>query len=297
VAFLDSFIRPCRVGAQVVSVRQTANWFCHPDYRPVVGIKLMRMMMDKPEPMLIVGGNDNSWNVLPRLRWHALPTVPQYVLPIGPGVVFKGLSHLLDFPVSAIPSALGRVISFRVFGRRRGTTPNGSGSVMRLRGAEAIPEIVPPPDGCALSAVLGQEEVDWLDKAPDAMGDFVWLVFSVDGSPVGLSLSRLYEDRPFRAAKLLHLQVTDPSAAGYTWIIEETVHYLAERGAQWIAARFGNPLIVQVLEKMGFKNRRVDAPAFWWNHGQEPPDGPYHLTSVCGNESVIGGHTSLEVET
>ena len=287
VAFLDSFIRRCRVGTQIIPIRQTADWFCHPDYRPVVGIKIMRMMMDKPEPMLVVGGNKNTQNVLPRLRWHSLPDVPRFVLPIGPGVMFKGLSRLLRIPTSAFPSALGRLPSFRVFGGRRGAAPNGTGSVFRLRDSESLPEIAPPPDSCALGAVLDREEVDWLNKAPDAMGDFVWLVFSIDGSPMGLSLSRVYEEKPFRTAKLLHLQATDPSAAAYDWMIKETAAFVAECGAQWITAQFGDPLVLQALEKTGYRKKRDDQKAFWWNHGQEPPNGPYHLTWVCGDESVM----------
>ena len=286
VAFLDAFLRRFRVGAEVIRVRETGDWYCEPKYRPFVGIKLMRMMMDKPEPILVVGANENARNVLlGLLRWHALPGLPRYVLPIGPGFVLKGLSNYLPDRLSSIAVPLARAVSFRIRGTRRGAPPSGAISVSRIAGDIRVPEIVPPPNTCLLSTVLGQEEVDWFERAPDEMGEFVSLVFSVDGEPVGLSLGRIYQAKMFRMARLLHLQAKSPSAAVYRWMIAETTNHLAKHGAQWVSASFSCPMVEEALFNLGFMKRENVTP-YWWDHGQDPPEGPLHMTWVSGDQGV-----------
>jgi hypothetical protein len=57
VGILDSFIRPYLIAGQRELVRETCDWFCLPEYRAVgVGLHLMRRMMSKPEPILVIGG-------------------------------------------------------------------------------------------------------------------------------------------------------------------------------------------------------------------------------------------------
>ena len=181
---------------------------------------------------------------------------------------------------------LARSLSFRIGGARRGPPPGAETSVTRLRGNAPLPEIVPPPDTCMLSAVLGQQEVDWLGKVPDAMGEFIWLVFSVDGAPVGHSLSRIYQEKPFQAAKLLHIQANAPAADLYAWMIAETATYLAAHGAQWVAARFSCPILGEAFRETGF-TKRPSRDAYWLDHGRDPPDGPFSLTWMCGDEGLL----------
>lgn len=285
VGFLDNFFRPCRIGDALLRTRQTADWFCDPGHRPV-GVMLMRKIMEQPEPVLVVGGTDATHQLLPRLRWQSLPDLTDYALPTGGGAAIKRLSELFHFRLAAVPGPLGRALSLPMGGRRRAAPPPGAAEVTCLDADEPLPEIVPRAGTHGLSSLLDQSEADWLRLAPDAMGRYVWLVFSLDGRPAGFSLSRLYRAGPLQAARLLHLQAQVPAVALYAWMSAETARYLAQQGAQWVAARFGCPLVDQALAGLGFRRRHA-CKAFWWHRGEAPPPLPYHLTWVCGDEAVL----------
>lgn len=285
VGFVDSFFRPCRLRGTLVRVRQTSDWFCDPGYRPV-GVMLMRKVMQQPEPILVVGGSDATHRILPRLQWTSLPDLMHYALPTGSGAIIKGVSEFLRIPVSALPRSLVRTFCLPLLRSHRAKPPAGKAEVACLTAADAVPRIVPSAGGSALLSVLDQEEVAWLRQAPEGMGAYFWLVFSLDGQPVGFSLSRLYDLGPLTVGRLLHLQVASPSVALYAWMSSETSLFLAKRGAQWVAARFGDPLVDEALTGLGFR-RRQPCPAFWWHEGRQPPPAPHHLTWVCGDEAQL----------
>ena len=59
IGILDSFTRPYWIAGRQQIVRETCDWFCLPEYRAFgVGLHLMRRMMAKPEPILVIGGTD-----------------------------------------------------------------------------------------------------------------------------------------------------------------------------------------------------------------------------------------------
>lgn len=285
VGFIDSFLRPCQIGDQLVRTRQTSDWYSDPDYRPV-GVMLMRKVMQQPEPVLVVGGSDATHQLLPRLRWTSLPDLTHYLLPTGSGAIIKGLSDLFRFPSSALPGPLVRALSLPLLGRRRAKPPAGRAEVVHLTDDQPLPRIVPQAGSTTLLSVLDQGEVEWLRKAPDGMGDYCWLVFSLDGRPVGLSLSRLYNMGALTVGRLLHLQAETPSVALYAWMSSETSRHLTKHGAQWVAGRFGCPQIDEALTSLGFR-RRQPCLAFWWHQGQDPPPAPYNLSWVCGDEALL----------
>ena len=285
IGFIDSFFRRCRIGDSLVRIRQTSDWFCDPGFRPV-GVMLMRKVMQRPEPILVVGGSDTTHQVLPRLRWTSLPDLAHYALPTGSGAAIKGLCELFGFPSSRLPRPLVRALSVPLRRRRRANPPAGEAEVSCLAADGPLPRIVPQADGSTLLSVLDQAEAEWLGRAPDSMGSYFWLVFSLDGRPVGLSLSRLYDLGPLTVGRLLHLQAEVPSVALYAWMSDETSRHLAKRGAQWVAGRFGCPQIDEALTGLGFRKRQP-CRAFWWHQGQQPPPVPHNLTWICGDEALL----------
>ena len=285
VGFIDSFFRPYQIGESLVRVRQTSDWFSDPGYRPV-GVMLMRKVMQQPEPILVVGGSETTHQILPRLRWTSLPDLAHYALPTGSGAAIKGLSELFGLSSLRLPGPMVRALSLPLVRRRRVKPPQGTAEVSCLPAGGPLPQIVPHDGSSVLLSVLEQAEADWLGKAPEGVGEYVWLVFSLDGRPVGLSLSRLYRRDAMTVARLLHLQADVPSVELYAWMTDETARHLAKQGAQWVAGRFGCPQIDQALTGLGF-HKRQPCLAFWWHQGQEPPPPPHNLSWICGDEALL----------
>jgi len=286
VACLDSFVRPYRTPAGVVHVREPADWFCAPDHRPLVSIQLMRRLFEKPEPVLVVGGNPGTREILPRLGCQELPALATYVFPLGTGVVAKTLSKRFGVPMTRLSPRVARALSLRLRPTGGLPAPPPEVRVRRIEAGGPVPDFAADGGPHGFAQLFQQWEFDWLRKAPPSMGEFVWLAFEADDGVRGVSLSRVYQEGPFRAARLLHLDATRPSASSYAGMMGETVRLLARSGAQWIGARFSSPLACGALERVGF--RRVSrCRAFWWDRAGRVPEGPMHLGWATNDEGLL----------
>jgi len=285
VAFLDSFFRRRLVGPRLVRVRETADWYSVAAYRPLLGVMLMRQMMAADEPMLVVGGNENTQRLLPKLGWQQLAPLARYVRPLRLGAGIKELSRRLHFPLSAFPASLAEAFSLRV-ATMHGAEPMGDLSVIELQPEDMLPEIKPSSASSQLCTLLTAEEATWLHKAPKEMGELVVLAFSVDGVPAAISLSRLHWERPFRTANLLHLQAVADTPELYSWVITETSRRLADRGAHWVTTRFNSPVAQYSCERAGFRKMPASINSYWYDRNQSLADQALHLTWVCGDESL-----------
>lgn len=286
VGFLDAFVRTRYLDSRPVRVLETADWFTLPDYRPITGIMLMRQMMRKSMPILVAGSNEHTHGLLPKLGWQELTPLALFILPVRLGAAVKRLSRTVHFPLTKIPGGVADAMSVRIASPKTELTPSGQLSVAKLEHGQAIPEIASLPGRTALSAELTTREAEWLSRAPKPMGEFLWLVFSVDGNPAGITLSRVYYEGPFRKANLLHVQAGAPSASLYDWMVAETARQLIERGVHWIVGRFGCSVAVEACRRVGFRQRVGPVRVFWWDEKHKLPKVPLDVTWVCGDDSL-----------
>src|SRR5260370_35849571 len=65
VAMIASYTRPYVIDHKVVRLREASDWFCLPEYRHLgLGVQLMYNLMDEPEPLFVIGVNENAQAVL-----------------------------------------------------------------------------------------------------------------------------------------------------------------------------------------------------------------------------------------
>lgn len=285
IGFMDSFLRLYRTRTGKTVIREPADWYCHPDYRPVVSLKLIRGFMRADEPILAVGGRDVTVGVLPRLGFRRLPEVRSWVLPVGGGAAVKKLSKTFGFPLSAVPRLLAGPLSVRVHRgwRQAGDLPRLS--VVRIEDGHQIPEIPGDDTGYGLSPLLSREEFHWMQRAPSALGEFVWLGFEGEDGVKGLSVSRVYGEGPFRAAHLLHIASDPASTSVYSAILRHTAERLMSSGPQWISARSSCTLACEALQAAGF-TETAPCTAYWW-HRDAQPEPPIHLGWTTADEGLL----------
>lgn len=286
VGFVDSFLRPYRTRNGTVQVHEPAEWYSDPAYRPLLGMKLTRRLMDRPEPALTVGGNRNTATLLPRLGHRELPELTTYALPTGVGSMVKGLSKSLRFPISRVPPIMAGPLSVRLPWPRRGRREEDGVGVRRIEEGEAVPRVGPGDASYGIAPILGGQDCEWFRKAPEEVGSFLWLAFETAEGTKGVSFNRLYSDGPFQAARILHLEAAEPSASFYLRMVRDTVSELIAWRPQWIGARFSCPMSRQALQTAGF--RRVGrCRAFWWHRERPAPEGPLHLSWTSGDEPLL----------
>lgn len=280
VATLDSFLRTYLMAGRCVTVRETADWFCLPEYRPLgLGLKLMRQMMAKPEPIIVIGGTAATQSLLPRLKWEPLPAVENYLLPVSiRALVGFGLRRRRagsEVFARLIPSGL------KIRRPRRLPPPVPSAQVCVSSNGRVPPP--PPPDAYTLAVLIDKDSLRWNALAPKEVGDLITLNFVVDGMLVGISMSRLQRRVEGCTGKLLHLQSAEQSPAMIGWIVSETMLHLVDRGAGLIICRSSCPTIRAALRRVGCLSARP-YPAFWWSARGIAPTSTMHLTKIVGND-------------
>ena len=284
VGILDSFIRPYWIADRQQAVRETCDWFCLPEYRALgVGLHLMRRMMAKPEPIVVVGGTDTTQNLLPRLKWAPLPDVGNFILGVSARTVAGLVAH------RRWPSAvkLARLVpDIRLARQLRHVTPPSANSDVRVRvlgDAEEIPKIAP----YAVAPALDAPSLDWLARAPAVLGQFVLLSFVCDGEPVGISISRVRELPGFgQTSQIVHVHAARFDVVD--WMVGATVDDLIGRGVGAVTCRASCPATAAALTRLGFW-RRKPAPAYWWPGDKPPLPGLLHLTQLQADDALQFG--------
>ncbi|MBX9775273.1 MAG: hypothetical protein K2Y71_12790 [Xanthobacteraceae bacterium] len=280
VGIIDSFVRPYWIDGREEAVRETCDWFCLPEYRALgVGLHLMRRMMAKPEPILVVGGTDTTQNLLPRLKWARLPDVGNFILGVSARTVAGLMAHS-QWPAGVKFARF--VPDIRLVRRTRDIAAPSANSEVRVRvlGENEIPSIA----HYAIAPALDTRLLDWLACAPAVLGRFVLLSLVCDGEPAGISISRMRELPGFgQTSQIVHVHAADAGMIG--WTVGATVDDLIGRGVGAITCRASCPDTAAALSALGFWKRKP-SPAFWWPANRVPPNGPLHLSQLQADDAL-----------
>ncbi len=285
VAMIDSWCRQYMINGELVTVRELADWYCLPEYRGI-GLQPMWKMMKKPEPILSIGGSAATQTLLPLLGWKPLPQVVMYTLKLTTGVIAAGYLNRLGLPGKAALIKLAHQFSFPVHRVRAPVAPVSNGSVCEYDPSSEMPEIRPPNDAYTLAALIGKKELNWLYSAPEEMGEFISLVFSVEGEPVGLSVSRLFKQEHVHEAAILQIQSSQVSMGMHEWIVAETIALLAARGACYIRCKSSCPIVAEALRIAGFREGAAQQTV-WWSRDREAPQGTVLLSMFRGDDGIL----------
>jgi len=284
VAMLDSLFHSYRFGNAIIRVREPCEWLCMPEYRPHgLGLRLMKTFMKEPEPMFAMVGTWMTQDILPLMGWQKLPDTTNYSLPLTSGALVDSVLGRLQVPVGKTRTRLAHTISIPVW-HRRSKAPNELSEIYEHQAGKPLP-ILEQSSEYSLACISSPWEPGWLDKAPDDMGTFSWLIACADDEPVGITISRLFRRNGIDEANLLHVQANDRSPELYEWLVTETARFLARQGATKIACRASCPIFSTALKRTGFVERS-QTPAFWWSRDGSELSAPMHLTLWRGDEAI-----------
>lgn len=268
VAMLDSYIRPYLLDGRRVLLREFADWFCLPKYRPFgLGLKLMRMMMDSREPMIAIGGTDATLSILPRLGWKPLPEVQRMILP----VTLRGLAGNLLRRRAARHAKYARAIPgfIPVRSPRKAPPPAANAWVDEWRPGSKLAPPIPRRDG--LVELLELADLEWICAAPPGFIRPMVLIFLLGDEPVGVSLSQLEPSASGPDARIVHLQISNLAQPVVDWIVSETARRLSQAGVGFIRSRGSSRPTITALRKIGFIAARSERAHWWAKDGTPPP--------------------------
>jgi hypothetical protein len=279
IAILDSFLRPYWINGRRIQVRETGDWFCLAEYRKWgVGLQLMRRMMAKPEPILIINGGPRTVELLPRLGWVRLNDTENFFLPITVRALAGTAAQRWWRAAAGLVTMLPNIAV-----QPRPITPPSPDLSVQVRRPGGKAEIVanaayscaPDPDHATL---------DWLARAPNIMGEFFTLQFCGQASLVGFSICRISTVSFGRKAQILHLHTTRHDLV--EWILSETIQHLLRRSVGIIMCRTSCPFLCLALKRLNFL-RRQPSQVYWWGADRAPlSDRPMNLSSLRGDDGV-----------
>jgi hypothetical protein len=282
IAVVDSYLRPYLLDGRRVLVRETADWFCLPKYRPFgLGLKLMRIMMDSPEPMITIGGTDATLSILPRLGWKRVSEVRVMVLP----VTLRGFVGNLLRRKAARYTKGARVIPgfVRIRSPRRASPPADDARVEEWRPGQKLH--IPAPQRKGLVELLELADLEWICAGPREFSQPMVLVFRLKDQSVGLSLSQLEPSASGPDGRIVHLQISSSEQPVADWIVSETARRLSKAGAGLIRCRASIPQTVTALRKTGFIAARSEA-AHWWAKDDTPPPSIIDVGYLRGDDAL-----------
>jgi hypothetical protein len=267
VAVLDSYVRPYLLDGRRILIRETCDWFCLPNYRRFgLGVKLMCLMMDAPEPIITVGPTDSGTSIMLPLGWQRLSDVQRMVLPVTLRSLAGNLLRRRGARYAKYARAIPGLVPVR--SPRIIPPPAAAARVEVWRPGQKLGSPIPQRDG--LLELLELADLEWICAAPSGFIRPIVLVFLFGCEPVGLSLSQLEPSATGPDARIVHLQISDPSQAVTDWIVSETARRLAQAGAGVIRCRASTAQKVTALRKSGF----IAAPpqsVYWWAKDGTPP--------------------------
>lgn len=261
VAMLDSMTRPYLLYGKRVMVRETADWFCLPEYRRFgLGLRVLRQLRDYPEPVLVVGGSTMTRQILPRLGWDILAPVRSYILPIKA----RGLAANLMRQKWPAHETFARIIPrwapFRSIARV--PAPTGQAQVEVIDG-ETWHEL-PANGSTELVVLLERAHFQWLTAMPHDFARTLGVVCRLDGAIAGFALVQLEPTATGLDGRIVHLQSVDNDTKLLAWIIAETSRVLVDHGADFIRCFVSTPEKSAAIESVGFILSQ-ELPCHWWN--------------------------------
>jgi hypothetical protein len=273
--------RPWRVGDEEVDLLEVFDWYCLPELRNSgLGVRVMQRLMREKEPLMLLGGSEDTRALLPRLGWRDVALGRRFVLALGGDRVLAALESRFRLPRPAGRLALGMARPW-LRPRRRRAPPDGR--VVAVAGAgDEIADLYRGRAGYGTFPLWSDAQLRWLVAGFAGAGHFVPLYFARGETLVGFALLRVYPTGGGADGELVELFAPAPDASLYTWMISEVSLRAAGFGVGVLGANTTCPTIATALRH----NRFLELgsyPMWLWSEGRRDLPGPILVGSNTGD--------------
>lgn len=285
IGMIDSFVRDYLLEGHLTKVRELGDWYSQPEYRGI-GLRTMRMMMKKPEPIMSIGGTEATQALLPKLGWKPLAhPAADYALTITGAAPVNAVAQRYGIPGKRLMVGIANRLTHPRRWLSSRPKPRDNTSVRPYAGSTAEISGVPSAGFYQLASLIRNDEIDWLLQAPEEMGRFMVLEFLVDGEVAGVSVSRLFNAGNLKQSNILQLQTSRVSMDMYRWMIDETTYQLAAGGASSVRCRTSCTIVADALKELHYRKRET-LQTVWWSREEAAPQGPKLLSRHRADDGV-----------
>jgi GNAT superfamily N-acetyltransferase len=285
VGHCDSFLRSYVVAGDQAQVRETAEWYTHPDFRGQgVGRELRASFMSRGEPLITIGGSASTRRILPRIGYRHATDAQYFTLSLTTNALIHRKLQSGKLPGGNLVRKVSSKIGRRLRPRLQEDPPGAAVSVVER--SDEQPRSSIEPKGNAFAITLSGWEADWHRGEPASEGRYYWLRLERDGALVGWSCTRLHSFMHLRVAKLVHFEVSDHDEATLAWMISASIREAIRLGAEMATCLCAEGPMARALEGLGFTRERP-APVFVYDPQDRKLAGDWRLSYLCGDHSLI----------
>lgn len=200
---------------------ELVDWATLPEWTKTgVGVLLMKKIMERPEPLIVVGGSQDTQNLLPRLNWRKLGDVNGFLLPLGGKRIGKHIGNRLKglkWPFQTFHSVFLKPW-FKI--QKKGRPAGIQVEKKEKMGYEVARLYQNRRDDISIPSC---DTINWLLKAPSEMGIYQLLHFSFDDQLKGWSLTRMRETALGPEVSILDVFMTEELRGHLPWVVDEVV--------------------------------------------------------------------------
>jgi hypothetical protein len=280
LAMVTALARPYRVGGVTREVRESFDWYCLPRYRGSgLGVRVLRRLMEDPEPVVVIGGSADTRELLPKLGFQVPDALVPYTLPLGPGRLSEVLAERAKIPplLTRAGFALLRPL---VAPRRR---PRSDGA--RALAVSGLGPEIEALYRAGRYGVVPEWRVPmlrWFGAGFPGIGQVVSLYFVRGEALLGFSLLRIHPTPSGSAAQLVDLFAPQPDVELFRWMVSETACVAAGFAADVLTAFSTSPELGLALRRNRF--RRGEAlPIHWYDRAQQALPAPLFFGGQWGD--------------
>lgn len=285
-ATLWAVAREYRVGERRVTLLEPFDWYVVPELlHSGIGVRVLRRLMARPEPMVMVGGTDYTRHFLPRLGWRESTASRSYLLPLASEALAARLQRDTRLPSFVSRAAAALVTS--AWCRPRTRLPPFRASVEEVdRLGDEITALYGGQLGYASVPIPSKEWHTWLSSGAPGAGRFVILQYRRSDTIIGWALGRVYTTARGCEAAIVDMFTPHPEVGVYAWMVSTLVERLAAFAPTQIRARATCPVLGQALKQ----NRFLPGPAtpvFLWSKQPFDLPEPVHLCGDTADSPII----------
>jgi hypothetical protein len=249
-AMLGAFKRTYSAGGELQSTLEPFDWACSPTFRNSgVGIWLMKHLMERKLPILVVGGSATAQLMYPKIGFSRVGESRQYALFLSARGLSQALATRLRIPRSLI-HPLSHLLLGLGFGRPK--------PLIRPGGDEQVFPLYPRMkdratfNGKGTNLLWSDEYWAWLQRAPEEMGRFLPLSFFEGDRLCGWTVSRAgVTKNGLQVARLIEVGALENRQI-LSRIIQGTVQHLITQNIDTVYASTGWPPLKKMFRKQRF---------------------------------------------
>lgn len=284
VAMVWAFIRTYRSGGKNHRVLETCDWYTRRDLRGAgIGVRVMQSLMNLAEPIVAVGGSQDTLQLLPRMRWQPSGESIHFALPLKGTALGRVLERRLNIP-SAWTEQIAEFFTSRWFIKKQAPAAGWK----TLEETRIRPEIARLYEE-QTAGTVSLPDIDyyrWLLHRPQNQGRYLVHYFLTGEHLNGWSFARLYPSEGALYGSLIEVQTTDSNPETLAWIVNQTVEALAQVGAVVARTHTNRLLLQQALRKNRFL-RTTSQPILIWSGEKHGLDRPIAVGSSASDFAIF----------